>query len=85
MHLIFGIGVVSVHRSKEMVAFSEGTDIGAISGSKSHGQSVQRIELVPNRFMEKQENQNWRFRKGGAIESAAGTAATAIGGRRRGR
>ena len=66
--------MVFVHRSEELVALEEGLDVGAVSGGERHRQSVQRVELVPNRLMEEREYQNWRFRQRPA------EAAAAIGG-----
>lgn len=61
VHLIFSIGVVSVHGSKEMVALEQWLDIITVPGGKGHSQSMQRVELAPNRFVEEAENENWRF------------------------
>lgn len=60
--LVFGIGVVLVNRSKEMVALEQRSNIRALAGGESHGHSVKRIELLTNCFVKQQENQNRRLR-----------------------
>lgn len=54
-----------------MVALEEGLDVGAVSGGERHRQSVQRVELVPNRLVEEREYQNWRLRQRPAESAAA--------------
>jgi len=54
--------VVPVHGAEEMVALGERLNVGAVAGGECHGQPVQRIKLISNCFVKKQENQNRRLR-----------------------
>lgn len=58
-----------VHGAEEMVALGERLNVGAVAGGECDGQSVQRVKLIPNRFVKEQENQNWRLRFG-ALQAA---------------
>lgn len=60
MYLVFSIGVVLVNRSQEMIALEQRPDIAALPRSEGHGGSVKRVELITNRFVKEQENQNRR-------------------------
>ncbi len=62
MYLVFGIGVVLVNQTQKMVAVEQRPDIAAVPCGEGHGRSVKRVELIANRFMKEQENQNRRLR-----------------------
>lgn len=58
MYLVFSIGVVLVNRSQKMIAVEQRPNIAALSGGEGHGESVKCVELISNRFVKEQENQN---------------------------
>lgn len=65
MNLIFSVAMVLIYSTKEMISLQQRSKIRVlVVGGKSHGSSVEGVELSLDGLVKKLEDKNRRFRSG---------------------